>query len=158
MPPSDTGVAEHLRELCETLQATWYKRIPITNALGVRLRSFDGAQLCVEADFDSNINLHGTAFAGSLYAVNALCGWSMVHLQLALAELPASIVLVEGRIRYAMPVRDSIVATCLWDDQGEVIEALKGGKKKGRIRVTSTVEQAGQSAASFEGRYAILID
>ena len=154
----EIGDPDRLAELCEELQATWYEKIPVTNALGVRIASFDGIALIVEADFDANINLHGTAFAGSLYAVNALCGWSMVHLQLTLADLPGSIVLVEGNIRYAAPVRESIVATCIWKDQGEVIKALKGGKKKGRIEVTSTVEQDGQSAACFEGRYAILID
>lgn len=158
MHPSDTGVSERLAKLCEELQATWYEKIPISNALGVRIAGFDGSLLTVKADFEANINLHGTAFAGSLYAVNALCGWSMVHLQLCLAGLPGSIVLVEGRIRYAAPVRESIVATCRWEDQGEVIKALKGGKKKGRIQITSDVEQDGQSAACFEGRYAIRID
>ncbi len=158
MPHPDIGNSERLSELCEQLQATWYEKIPITNSLGVRVAGFDGSVLTVKADFDANINLHGTAFAGSLYAVNALCGWSMIHLQLALAEMPGSIVLVEGNIRYAAPVRESILATCLWEDQGEVIRALKRGRKRGRIEVASTVEQDGQSAACFQGRYAIRID
>lgn len=158
MHHADTNDPERLARLCKQLQATWYIKIPITNALGVRIADFDGSLLKVEADFDANINLHGSAFAGSLYAVNALCGWSMVHLQLALADLSASIVLVEGRIHYSAPVRDTIVATCRWEDQGGVIKALKEGKHKGRIQINSAVEQDGQSAARFEGRYAILVD
>ena len=110
-------IAPEYKPICQRLEQTWYEQIPITKALGVRIAAFDGARLSVEADFDANINVHGTAFAGSLYAVNALCGWSMVHLQLRMAGLEGSIVLVEGKIRYAAPVRDSILSVCDFGDQ-----------------------------------------
>ena len=148
--------ADQSKALCDALERTWYEKIPITNALGVRIESFDGARLCVRADFEANINLHGTAFAGSLYAINALCGWSMVHLQLAMAGVEGSIVLAEGNIRYSAPVRDSIVAICDWPDGVDAIERLRAGKQKARVVLCSRVEQDGETAALFEGRYAVL--
>ena len=97
------------------------------------------------------------AFTQSVrFAGGRWCTFSWLF-QLALAELQASIVLTEGRIRHALPVRESIVATCLWEWQGEMIESLICGKKKGRIQVASTIEQDGQLAAAFEGWYAILL-
>jgi len=67
--------------LIAELENTWYTRIPITKAMQAKVQSFDGNVLVVEAALEPNINLHGTAFAGSLYTVSALTGWSMVHLQ-----------------------------------------------------------------------------
>ena len=151
-------IASEYKSICQRLEHTWYEQIPITRALGVRIAAFDGSRLSVEADFDANINLHGTAFAGSLYAVSTLCGWSMVHLQLRIADLEASIVLVEGKIRYAAPVRDCILSVCDFGDQLKTIEALKKGKKKARFQTLCLIGQDGQDAAIFEGSYAVLLE
>ena len=151
-------IAPEYKPICQRLEQTWYEQIPITKALGVRIAAFDGARLSVEADFDANINVHGTAFAGSLYAVNALCGWSMVHLQLRMAGLEGSIVLVEGKIRYAAPVRDCILSVCDFGDQHKTVEALKKGKKKARFHTLCLIAQDGQDAATFEGSYAVLLE
>ena len=87
MSENDNPSGEMIREvstaaICEALTKTWYEQIPLSAAMGVELVSFDNNLLKVGADLQPNINLHGTGFAGSLYAINALCGWSMVHLQL----------------------------------------------------------------------------
>lgn len=147
---------QRLQALCASLEQTWYEKIPITNALGARIESFDGSRLCVAADFEANINLHGTAFAGSLYALSALCGWSAVHLQLEIASIKGSIVLAEGNIRYAAPVQDAINLVCDWSDEMRAIESLRTGEKKARIALTARVMQNGEAAAVFEGRYAVL--
>lgn len=143
--------------LCEQLERTWYEEIPLTKALGVSIAGFDGTRLSVRADFESNINLHGTAFAGSLYAINALCGWSMVHLQLQMADLHGSIVLVEGKIRYALPVQGGILSACDFTDQQAGIAALGQGRKKGRFPTLCRIDQDGREAAVFEGAYAVLL-
>lgn len=144
-----------IAELCKELTATWYEQIPLSKAMAVELVSFENDVLTVAADLEPNINLHGTGFAGSLYAINALCGWSMVHLQLKLRELEGSIVLADGRINYARPARERIVAVC---DFGEQVSALDTLVEKGKARftLTSTIESGGKPAATFEGDYAVL--
>ena len=81
-PPGETIPEGSTAAICAALTKTWYEQIPLSAAMGVELVSFDNNLLKVGADLQPNINLHGTGFAGSLYAINALCGWSMVHLQL----------------------------------------------------------------------------
>ncbi len=141
--------------LCDELTTTWYEQIPLSKAMAVELVSFENDVLTVAAELEPNINLHGTGFAGSLYAINALCGWSMVHLQLKLRELEGSIVLADGRISYSRPARERIVAVC---DFGEQVGALDTLAETGKARftLTSTIASGGKPAATFEGDYAVL--
>jgi thioesterase domain-containing protein len=105
-----------------------------------------------------NVNVHGTAFAGSLYAVQALTGWGMMHLQLQLHELDASIVIANGQIDYAKPVAEEIVVSCSFAGQEAAMDTLqKSGK--GRFQLTSEVHLSdGSSAGSFSGLYAVRLN
>jgi len=144
-----------IAELCAQLTQTWYEQIPLSKAMGVELLTFEDNVLTVAADLKPNINLHGTGFAGSLYAINALCGWSMVHLQLQLRELAGSIVLADARINYARPARERIVAVCDFGEQVSALDAL-AETGKARFTLTSTIASGGKPAATFEGDYAVL--
>lgn len=144
-----------IKALCAELTEVWYSQIPLSRAMGVELITFEDDVLTVAADLEPNLNLHGTGFAGSLYAINALCGWSMVHLQLQLREMQGSIVLADGRINYARPARERIVAIC---DFGEQVSALDQLAETGKARftLTSTIASGGKAAATFEGDFAVL--
>ena len=72
-------------------------------------------RLEIRAALAPNVNVHGTAFAGSLYAIAALCGWGSTWLALRSRALGAHIVIADGHIKYARPVAETIVATCLFD-------------------------------------------
>ena len=99
-----------IQALCDELTSVWYSQIPLSAAMEVELVAFENDVLTVAADLAPNINLHGTGFAGSLYAINALCGWSMVHLQLKLRGLDASIVLADARMHYAQTGCGSVLS------------------------------------------------
>ena len=64
----------------DVLARTWRTEIPITDAMDLGPVRFDDHGLTVRADLAPNVNVHGTAFAGSLYAIAALSGWGLVHL------------------------------------------------------------------------------
>ena len=145
-------MSKSLEALCAQLEALWYETIPLTRALGVRVDHFDGDTLRLAADLGPNVNLHGTAFAGSLYAITALTGWSMVHLQLALREQTASIILAEGRIRYLKPVTDTIVAECVLGDQDAAFDTLSRTGKT-RFPLAANVGSGRETAVAFEGEY-----
>ncbi len=146
---------QRITQLCDELTQTWYEKIPLSKAMGVELLSFEDNVLRVAADLEPNINLHGTGFAGSLYAINALCGWSMVHLQLQLRDLAGSIVLADARINYARPARERIVAVCDFGEQMSALDTLTE-TGKARFTLTSTIASGGKPAATFEGDYAVL--
>ena len=101
-----------MKNLCIELERTWHEEIPISKAMGIRVADFANDQLVVRAELEPNINVHGTAFAGSLYAIAALCGWGMTWLQLRSRRIDGSIVIADGKIHYDRPVKEPIVATC----------------------------------------------
>ena len=147
-----------LQELCTDLQAIWYQQIPLSKAMDMRIVDFADNTLTCCASLAPNVNVHGTAFAGSLYAVQALTGWGMMHLQLQLHELDASIVIANGQIDYAKPVAEEIVVSCSFAGQEAAMDNLqKSGK--GRFQLTSKVQLSdGSSAGSFSGLYAVRLN
>ena len=147
-----------LQDLCTDLQAIWYQQIPLSKAMDMRIVDFADNTLTCCASLAPNVNVHGTAFAGSLYAVQALTGWGMMHLQLQLHELDASIVIANGQIDYAKPVAEEIVVSCSFAGQEAAMDNLqKSGK--GRFQLTSKVQISdGSSAGSFSGLYAVRLN
>ncbi len=147
-----------LQDLCTDLQAIWYQQIPLSKAMDMRIVDFADNTLTCCASLAPNVNVHGTAFAGSLYAVQALTGWGMMHLQLRLHELDASIVIANGQIDYAKPVAEEIVVSCSFAGQEAAMDTLqKSGK--GRFQLTSKVQLSdGSRAGSFSGLYAVRLN
>ncbi|MAD07648.1 MAG: hypothetical protein CMP86_09570 [Gammaproteobacteria bacterium] len=147
-----------LQELCTDLQAIWYQQIPLSKAMDMRIVDFADNTLTCSASLAPNVNVHGTAFAGSLYAVQALTGWGMMHLQLRLHELDASIVIANGQIDYAKPVAEEIMVSCSFGGQEAAMDTLqKSGK--GRFQLTSEVQLSdGSHAGSFSGLYAVRLN
>ena len=142
----------------ERLGTTWHEEIPLTRAMGLVPVSWRDGTLTVAADLEPNVNVHGTAFAGSLYSVAALSGWGLVHLELEAADVVGSIVIADGRIRYQRPVTERIVARCTLPatDREAGLRALAGPAGKARFTLTSVIECDGRAAAEFEGVYAVL--
>ena len=98
--------------MIEQLQSIWHTRIPISKAMGIQATGYDGVALSARAGLAENINVHGTAFAGSLSAIAALCGWGMTWLKLKENSLEGSIVIARGHIDYARPVTGDIDVAC----------------------------------------------
>ena len=91
--------------------------IPLTRHMRVRaLRGGGGDDACLSlfAPLSPNANIHGTGFAGSLYAAAVLAGWGWVELharRCAGAPLAnAAVVVRSASIRYKAPVAADFVA------------------------------------------------
>ena len=137
------------------LEARWHAEIPISETMGIRVHRFDGETLETIAALEPNLNVHGTAFAGSQFSAAALCGWGQVYLQLGRAGLDGSIVFVEGTIRCVAPVREDMLVRCAWTATAD--EALEALRQTGRARVHLGVqiESGGILAADFTGEYGV---
>ena len=59
-----------------------YNHIPITKHLGVKVLSFDGHSVKLNAPLAENINHRDSVFGGSLASVAILSGWTILHLNL----------------------------------------------------------------------------
>ena len=148
-----------MKSLCIELERTWHTEIPISKAMGIHVVEFSNDALMVRAELAPNINVHGTAFAGSLYAIAALCGWGMTWLQLKTRSVDGSIVIADGRIHYERPVQEPIVAICRFTtaDQADALRRLESTGKT-RFILECVIAAKGQEAARFTGDYAVRIN
>jgi thioesterase domain-containing protein len=123
--------------------------IPIARQMAFQVRDLQSNSITVLGAGDENINVHGTAFAGSLYAICTLALWGLVS-----ARLPedATLVLAEGNIRYRQPVVGDIDAHCTIT-QDQLDSFLSVLHKRGRSRLDARVEVPGIEgpAAEFRG-------
>jgi thioesterase domain-containing protein len=137
------------------LETRWHTEIPISATMGVRVQRFDGTTLTTAAALAPNLNVHGTAFAGSQFSLASLCGWGQVWLQLQAAGLEGSIVFVEGSIRCLAPVRDAMVARCAWNGTAaQTLDTLRG-TGRARCQLDVRIESGDVVAAEFSGVYGI---
>ena len=144
--------------LCQNLEAIWHEQIPLSKAMTMKIENFRNHVLTTHAGLAPNVNVHGTAFAGSLYAIQALTGWGMMHLQLKLNDLDASIVIANGQIDYARPVAEDIHVTCSFGEHLKEFEKLKT-TGKGRFPLSTKVLLAdGAEAGGFSGLYAVRLN
>jgi thioesterase domain-containing protein len=140
-----------MNELTAELQSIWRREIPLAVAMAI--------ELTVRAALAPNTNVHGTAFAGSLYSICALAGWGALWLQFRARNIAADIVLAEGHIRYRKAVAEQIVCRCRFDPDLQIpnLEQLvRTGS--GLFPLTCTVIADTRRAVRFEGEYAVKHD
>jgi thioesterase domain-containing protein len=133
----------------EELQQRICKGIPIAAQMGFQVQQLAADSITVSGGASENVNVHGTAFAGSLYAICTLALWGLVN-----ARLPdsADLVLAEGSIRYRQPVVGDIVARCEIPAQ-ERDAFLARLRQRGRAVLVATVQVSGAQgiAAEYQG-------
>ncbi|WP_275098143.1 YiiD C-terminal domain-containing protein [Sedimenticola hydrogenitrophicus] len=144
-----------MKQRLALLQETLHRELPLTRTMGVRVEEHDGRELVFLADFAPNINIHGTAFGGSLYSICAVVCWGMLHLKYEDEGLHAHSVLGDARISYRLPVRGEIRARCRLPADGSYeafIENLRAGKRS-RIELTAEILVERGVAVRFIGSY-----
>jgi thioesterase domain-containing protein len=133
-----------------------HEQIPLTLAMGVRLESYDGAQLVVTAPLEPNHNHLGTAFGGSLSALTTLTGYAMLWLQLG--DRNAHIVIRESTLRYKRPVRGILRAVCERPDEASLaaFKTTFESTGKAHLKLQVQVIHADQVCVMFEGDFVAL--
>jgi thioesterase domain-containing protein len=145
-----------LAELCAELQTTWHREIPPAAAMAIAVAAYDGRTLTVHAPLDANRNLHGTAFAGSLFSVCVLTGWGAAWLALRERGLTGSIVVADSQIRYRKAVAGDIVCRCTTETPA-VDAALAGLSSTGRasLPLQCAIHFGDKLAVAFGGTYVV---
>lgn len=138
--------------------------IPLSEALGVRLESYNGHGLLVSAPLQPNHNHQGTGFGGSVYSVAVVSAWGLVELVLADLGLEGNVVIQVGEIEHLEPVTSDFYALCLLPG-GEVPERFrKSLARHGKARLSLIAEvycgqpsltPSGEPAAVFQGRFVV---
>jgi thioesterase domain-containing protein len=143
-------------ELTAELQATWHRDIPPAAAMAIEVAAYDGRTLTVRAPLAANRNLHGTAFAGSLFSVCVLTGWGATWLALRERGLAGSIVVADSQIRYRKAVSGDLVCRCTTEPQS-LDAAFAGFAESGRasLPLSCTIDAGDKLAVAFEGTYVV---
>ena len=149
--------------LCNHLQALWHEHFPLSKAMDVRVMSFSDHQLTTRTSLAPNTNVHNSAFAGSLYAIESLTAWGVLYLELEQAGFDASIIHARGNIEFNTPVRDDIIAVSDFSGHEHIFEELRTTGKS-RLSLTTRVFPASQvadqerAASQFEGLYVVRLN
>jgi thioesterase domain-containing protein len=142
--------------LLSELTTTWRRDIPLAAAMGIGVESYDGATLAAHAPLQPNRNLHGTAFAGSLFSLCVLTGWGATWLKFRERGLPGVIVVADSRIQYRKAVTGDLVCRCT-PDAGALDTALAQFDSTGRLRLDldCTIDVGDKRAVNFTGTYVV---
>jgi len=141
----------------EQLLRLLQQQIPLTCAMGVEVIECYPTRIVLHAPLANNINHKQTAFGGSLYSLAVLAGWSLLQLQQTHAQENGHIVTQQSQVNYLKPVTSQIVACCEADSDAVLSPFLQRYRKKHRARVVlnSRIEQDGETALLFEGKYVV---
>jgi thioesterase domain-containing protein len=145
-----------LATLCKELELTWHRDIPLAAAMSIGVAGYDGRTLTVRAPLPPNRNLHGTAFAGSLFSTCVLTGWGATWLALRERGLTGLIVVADSEIHYRKAVAADLVCRCTCDP-GALRASLEQFVAKGRgsFELSCAIDQDDKRAVTFAGKYVV---
>ena len=146
-------VQGHLFELQNTL----YTEIPITRHFNLKVGSYDGHSLRLDAPLAENINHAGTAFGGSLSSLVTLAGWSIVWFILRESHLEGEIVIQDGACNYLLPVTRDFSAYCYKPEASQIarFERMLRSHGRARLELEAVILDDDKVAVSFRGRYVV---
>ena len=132
-----------------------HSHIPLSRAMGVRVRVATPGRVELAAPLAPNINHHETVFGGSAAAVATLSAWTLVHVGLMHAGVEATTVIQRNAMSYEEPIHGDFIAVCTLIDDSAWQRFLKTLERRGRGRITMNAHLLfeGRQAASFEGDF-----
>src|SRR3569623_1303563 len=81
-----------------------HRHIPLTVAMGVRVKIGTPGRVELTAPLAPNINHHETVFGGSASALATLSAWTLVHIGLRHASVDATTVIQRKVMTYEEPI------------------------------------------------------
>jgi len=133
-----------------------HNEIPITRDQKIEVIRFDDQCVALKAPLGANHNDKGTGFAGSLFSVAVLAGWSQVMRYLAQFSLAGQAVVSRSEVRFVRPATGDFTARVEPLDGGELAEFQRTLTAKGRARLRLTIRVScdAEEVLVLEGSYA----
>lgn len=144
---------------CQFLEDLIHQDIPLTRAMQLSVRAWDGDSLQLAAPLAANSNHKGTMFGGSLYSLCVLAGWGWLTLRLRDGDLDEGhIVIKGGQIEYPQPVVGDAVAICDAPSAEDWEKFTTQFRRRGRARLYLNIRipaADGADAVRFHGEYVL---
>ena len=140
------------------LERLLHEQIPISRALGVKVRRSDGEGVLLAAPLTANLNHCQTFFGGSAAALATLAAWALAHQKLLEEEgLDVHLVIQRSRMEYLEPAAAEVDAECLapvpeqWQRMLRTVER----RGRGRIEIEVVLRAEGAVIGSFKGSFVV---
>ncbi len=135
------------------------EHIPISQALGASVQSFDGESIRVMAPLQPNLNHHNTAFGGSLATLGILAGWALVNFNLRELELDCRVVIQKSEMDFLSPVNADFEAVARQPEPWGVFIKTLQRRGKARLELPSELLLSNKVVARHNGVYvAVLLE
>lgn len=133
------------------LTALLRAEIPLADFMGVQVTELSEREIRLHAPFAPNRNIHGSGFAGSLYTLSVLSGWTLLTSLLQRRGLKGAVVASRAEIRYLQPVLGDLHSHCALPAPAEVELFLQRllSKGKARLQLGVSLGDAVQFQADF---------
>jgi thioesterase domain-containing protein len=141
------------------LERYLHQQIPLSAAMGARVRVATLEQVQIAAPLAPNVNHHETVFGGSAAALATLSAWALLHLRIARAGLQARPVIQRSSMEYERPIAGDFDAICRFSDEVAWERFRSTLVRRGRARLTLTADLIydAQRMATVEGDFVALL-
>lgn len=143
----------------DTLTELLHRHIPLTAAMQVRVSACNETQVMISAPLQPNLNIHGTAFGGSLAILGILSGWTLLHHALQVRGIAAKIVIQKNECEFLEPVEQEFTAEAVLPEaaQWESFLAALQRNRRARIRLNSEVRAGAGAAVKSSGTFVAIL-
>jgi thioesterase domain-containing protein len=142
------------------LEKFLHEKIPLTQAMGVRVIETGPRRLVLEAPLAPNVNHLGSVFGGALHTLPTLACYAALWTLLVENGVDGHVVVKTSHASYRQPVRGTFRASCLRPPPGlaeSFINELRRFKKA-RMELSSVIEGThGRPAVDFHGSFVAVI-
>jgi len=156
----NASMSTHSSSVSSELEVQQYlhRHIPLTVAMGVRVKVATPGRVELAAPLAPNINHHDTVFGGSASALATLSAWTLVHVGLRHAKVVATTVIQRNVMSYEEPIHGDFSAVCTLTDDTAWQRFLRVLERRGRGRITMNAHLLFEErpVASFEGDFVAL--
>lgn len=126
--------------------------IPLSDAMQFSIRELSLNGIQVVAPLEPNINIHGTGFAGSIYAVGVLTGWALCTHIMQETGIEAELVVARAEIRYRAPVIGELESSCTCSAE-QRDDFRRGLDESGKGKLLLDIEVGGERQAVLQATY-----
>jgi thioesterase domain-containing protein len=137
------------------LQAEILERMPLADAMDIRVPRYSGDEIEMTAPLAPNVNDKGCAFGGSMASLLTLAGWGLIELGLRAQDLECDVYVGDSRLRYHEPVWSELrgVARFTEPDGLTKLATRVRTRGKGHADVVCEIAGATRAAATLTARF-----
>jgi thioesterase domain-containing protein len=144
--------------LISEMEAYLHSNIPLSAAMGVRVKIATPERVLLFAPLEPNINHHQTVFGGSGVVLATLSAWTLLHVRLVREGVDAQLVIQRSSMEYQRPIVGDFEAACGFEDAAAWQRFLTMLNRRGRARMTLNAQLLHDSneMGSFVGDFVAL--